>query len=49
MFSETSVLTIATRCNTLEGIRHCYRRENIPEDRVLRTYIIFLCGEDNQQ
>jgi hypothetical protein len=36
-FSETSVLKRSTRCNTLEDIRHCYRRGNITEDTVLRA------------
>jgi hypothetical protein len=40
MFSETSGLTRATWCNTSEDIRHCYRREDIPEDGVLRPYTV---------
>jgi hypothetical protein len=35
---EILVPTKATRCNTLKNIRHFYRRENIPEDNVLRPY-----------
>jgi hypothetical protein len=34
--SETSVLTIATEYEVPEDIYDCSRRENIPEDRVLR-------------
>jgi hypothetical protein len=39
MFSQTLGLTTATQCNTPEDIRYCYRRENIPEDRVLQPYM----------
>jgi hypothetical protein len=28
----------ATRCNIPEDVRHCYRREYIPEDSVLRPH-----------
>jgi hypothetical protein len=34
MFSETSGLNAATAAP--EDIRHCYRRENIPEDSALQ-------------
>jgi hypothetical protein len=44
MFYKTLDLTTATRCNTPEDIRHCYRRENIPEDSVLQPYMRLLEG-----
>jgi hypothetical protein len=31
--SETSVLTMATRCNISKDIPDCYRREDIPGER----------------
>jgi hypothetical protein len=40
MFSETSGVTRATRCNIAGDIRHSYRRENISEDSLLWPYII---------
>jgi hypothetical protein len=30
---------VAKRCNAPEDIRHCCRRENMPEDSVIRSYI----------
>jgi hypothetical protein len=30
--------SVAIRCNISEDIRHCYRRENIPEVSVLQPY-----------
>jgi hypothetical protein len=48
MFSETSGLTRATRRNTPGDVRHCYRRENIPEGGVLWPYIVTFYGEANQ-
>jgi hypothetical protein len=39
MLSERSGPTTATLCNSPKDIRHCYRRENIPEDSVLRPDI----------
>jgi hypothetical protein len=49
MVSETSGVTTATRCNTPEDIRHCYRSENIPEDGILLPYIVSLYREADQQ
>jgi hypothetical protein len=49
MFSEKSGLTRVTLRNTPEDIRHCYRLEHIPEDRVLQPYIASLYGEANQE
>jgi lipopolysaccharide export system protein LptA len=43
MFSETSVLTRATRYKVSEDIYHIYCREIIPEDGVLRPYIMNGC------
>jgi hypothetical protein len=43
------VFTAVTRTNFPENIRHCYRRENIPEDRVLRPYVVFFYGEANKE
>lgn len=44
--SETSVSTVATRHHIQEdNIFHCYRRENIPEDIILRFCIITRCLE----
>jgi hypothetical protein len=47
MFSESPVLIRATRCKVPEDIHNRYHRENIPEDRVLRPYVLFLDGEAN--
>jgi hypothetical protein len=35
-------------CNIPEATSHCYRRENTPEDRLIRLYLVSLCGEANQ-
>jgi hypothetical protein len=37
--SDALGLTRATRCKISKDIRHGYRRENIPEDSVLRHYL----------
>jgi hypothetical protein len=39
MSSETSVITTAAQYKVPKDFFHCYRRENIPEDRVIRPYI----------
>jgi hypothetical protein len=44
-YSETSVLTISTRCNISKDIHHCYHRKHIAENCVLRPYILMnYCG-----
>jgi hypothetical protein len=40
LFRETLGICRATRCNAPEDIPHFHRRENIPEDRILRPYKI---------
>jgi hypothetical protein len=37
------------RCNIPKDIRHFNRRENIPEDRGLRPYMVSLYGDPNQE
>jgi hypothetical protein len=39
VFSETSSLTTATRCNNLEDIHHWCRSENMAEDSLIQPYI----------
>jgi hypothetical protein len=49
MFSETSVLTIATWYKVPEGIYNCYDQEIIPKDGVLEPLIVSLYrGADEQ-
>jgi hypothetical protein len=45
---DVSVLTTATRCKVPKHIYHWYHRENIPEDSVLRPYIVSIYEEVNQ-
>jgi hypothetical protein len=49
MLFETSVRTRATQYKVLEVIYNFYRRENVPEDSVLRPLIASLYGEADQQ
>jgi hypothetical protein len=49
IFSETSVPARTTWYRVPEGICYCYHRESIPEDKVLRLYIVPLFGEADEQ
>jgi hypothetical protein len=49
MFSEMVGVTRATQSNIPEDIRHCYRCGNIPDDGVLRLYIVSPSGVAYQQ
>jgi hypothetical protein len=47
--TEVSEEHIATRRYIPEDILHPYHCENILENNILRSYIVFLYGEANQQ